>query len=377
MSHNRNDSLQSNASTLSTLTSCSSESSVELYEEKLKPSIDALKLEESDAPIQELADKAETIIKEKFASHPSSIYKYKKDFKEISVGLDKIMLAMLACADEGGGESGKRYVACAILACSKQKDKMEALQALGTTWLTHLLFVFKTTRGHGNQPNETPGMATPTIDETTTHLREGVSNRAKSFRSDVLLRDGYTYVLTGFEDESHPQSSYDTPRVRLNGAHILSRAICQFDDSKSQYNSAVTTFDILVNFTRIPVKNLEELHERIDDADNGIILEHNAQDGFDNFEWCMKQTETEHVDRSNDFPSSSTRKRNRSIDLPNPLYIHIHATIAGVLNMSGAGKFFDELLYMYKDDEGNVPPVRSWPELEDVMEKQLLKESIK
>ncbi|PPQ87961.1 hypothetical protein CVT25_001145, partial [Psilocybe cyanescens] len=110
MSHNRNDSLQSNVSTLSTLTSCSSESSVKLYEEKLKPSIDALKLEESGAPIQELADKAETIIKEKFASHPSSIYTHQKDSKEISVGLDKVMLAMLTCADEGGGESGKRYV---------------------------------------------------------------------------------------------------------------------------------------------------------------------------------------------------------------------------------------------------------------------------
>ncbi|PPQ93559.1 hypothetical protein CVT25_005579, partial [Psilocybe cyanescens] len=317
MSHNRNDSLQSNASTLSTLTSCSSESSVKLYEEKLKPSIDALKLEESDTPIQELADKAETIIKEKFASHPSSIYTHTKDSKGISVGLDKVMLAMLTCADEGGGESGKRYVACAILACSKEKDEIEALQALGTTWLTHLLFIFKTTRGHGNQPNETPSdIATPTIDETASYLREGAGNRAKSFRDDVLLRDGYTCVLTGFEDWSHPQPSYNTPRVRLNGAHILRRAICQFDDSKSvshptirskvfvgqtlfinytQYKSAVTTFDILVNFTRIPVKNLEELHERIDDADNGITLQSDARDGFDNFHWCLKQTETEHV----------------------------------------------------------------------------------
>ena len=40
-------------------------------------------------------------------------------------------------------------------------------------------------------------------------------------------------------------------------------------------------------------------------------------------------------------------------------YISIHATLAGVLNMSGAGRFFDELLDKYKDDEGNVPAVRS------------------
>ena len=43
--------------------------------------------------------------------------------------------------------------------------------------------------------------------------------------------------------------------------------------------------------------------------------------------------------------------------------------------MSGAGRFFDELLDKYKDDEGNVPPVRSWPELEKVMEEKLLKDS--
>ena len=44
--------------------------------------------------------------------------------------------------------------------------------------------------------------------------------------------------------------------------------------------------------------------------------------------------------------------------------------------MSGAGRFFDELLDNYKDDEGNVPPVRSWPELEKVMQQDMLRESV-
>lgn len=64
------------------------------------------------------------------------------------------------------------------------------------------------------------------------------------------------------------------------------------------------------------------------------------------------------------------------MDLPNPHYLAIHAAIAGVLNMSGAGIFFDALLEKYKDDEGNVPAVRSWPELEMLMETQLVRESI-
>ncbi|KXN89303.1 hypothetical protein AN958_05807, partial [Leucoagaricus sp. SymC.cos] len=81
-------------------------------------------------------------------------------------------------------------------------------------------------------------------------------------------------------------------------------------------------------------------------------------------------------DHSNDFLSDSTRKRNPPVDLPNPQHIAIHAAIAGILNMSGAGRFFDELLNKYKDDEGNVPAVRSWPELETLMEAELLSESV-
>lgn len=81
-------------------------------------------------------------------------------------------------------------------------------------------------------------------------------------------------------------------------------------------------------------------------------------------------------DHSNDFLSDSTRKRNPPVDLPDPHCIAIHAAIAGILNMSGAGRFFDELLDKYKDDEGNVPAVRSWPELETLMGDQLVSESI-
>jgi hypothetical protein len=81
-------------------------------------------------------------------------------------------------------------------------------------------------------------------------------------------------------------------------------------------------------------------------------------------------------DHSNDFLSDCTRKRNPPVDLPDPHHIAIHAAIAGVLNMSGAGRFFDELLDKYKDDEGNVPAVRSWPELETLMGEELASESV-
>jgi len=68
-----------------------------------------------------------------------------------------------------------------------------------------------------------------------------------------------------------------------------------------------------------------------------------------------------------DHSEGPTRKRGRPIDLPNPNYIAIHAAIAEVLNMSGAGRFFDELLDKFKDAEGKVPAVRSWPDLEGLI----------
>jgi hypothetical protein len=118
-------------------TSTSSESSVEYYKRKLKPRIEAIR--ESLVPLHELVGAAEKIINEKFAPDSQSTF----TLADISVQLDQIMLAMLACAEECGGEEGTLYVASAILACSKEEDVVGALAALGTTWLTHLLFICK------------------------------------------------------------------------------------------------------------------------------------------------------------------------------------------------------------------------------------------
>ena len=58
-----------------------------------------------------------------------------------------------------------------------------------------------------------------------------------------------------------------------------------------QFKSAVTTFDILRNFTRIPITKLEDLHSHLDDPSNGMMLEPNAHASFDRFNWCLKKTE--------------------------------------------------------------------------------------
>ncbi|KAF4611201.1 hypothetical protein D9613_007134 [Agrocybe pediades] len=328
MSRNQYDSL---ASMASTLTSCSSDASVQFYKERLKTSM--APIQESQIPLQDLVHVAEKIINETFAPDSRSTYRIKKgsDADEISVRLDQLMVAMLACVEECGGEKGKRYVASAIVACSQEEDVVGALEALGTTWLTHFLFI-----------------------------------------SNVVV------------------------------AHILRRAVGEFNanhESKS-FKSAVTTFDILVNFTHLPVKTLEELHDQLDDPSNGMALEMNAHAAFDDFLWCLKRTETEHVydlktlhphapllkkpennqvsftDHSNQFPLDNAHTKYRSVDLPDPRYIAIHSAIAEILHMSGAGNFFDDLLDDYRDDEDNVPAVRSWSELEALMGNLLLRESI-
>jgi hypothetical protein len=81
------------------------------------------------------------------------------------------------------------------------------------------------------------------------------------------------------------------------------------------------------------------------------------------------------VDHSNDLLSGSTSKKNRPVDLPDPHYIAIHAAMAEILHMSGAGRFFNKLLSKYKDAEG-ISTVRSWPELETLMGAEILSECL-
>ena len=149
MAHKRKESVQSTAS-LSSLTSISSRTSIESYE-SLKD--DIIDVERSPIDLQALVDVAEKIINERFVPSPKNTYTYKNSAsKPISVRLDAVMIAMLAAADELAPseelrfveKGGKRYVASAIVACSRKgddEDVIDALAALGITWLTHFLFI--------------------------------------------------------------------------------------------------------------------------------------------------------------------------------------------------------------------------------------------
>lgn len=66
-------------------------------------------------------------------------------------------------------------------------------------------------------------------------------------------------------------------------------------------------------------------------------------------------------DRGGEF--LRTRKRSRTLSVPDPRFIAIHAAIAGILHMSGAGRFFDELLTKFHDGDDSAPLIR-WQDFE-------------
>lgn len=55
--------------------------------------------------------------------------------------------------------------------------------------------------------------------------------------------------------------------------------------------SAITTFDILANYTRLSKETFEDLQNHLDDPSNGMMLESNAHEAYDRFSWCLKSTE--------------------------------------------------------------------------------------
>ena len=129
---------------VSSLTSISSRTSVEIYNGDLKPVISGI-LQSDEGLLANLVNKAEEMLK-MFSADQRNIFTVQKGDKKATVNLHAVMSAMLTCVEECGGKNGKRYVASAIVSCGRKGDSdnmIELLAALGTTWLTHLLFICK------------------------------------------------------------------------------------------------------------------------------------------------------------------------------------------------------------------------------------------
>ena len=135
---------------VSSLTSISSRTSVEIYNGDLKAVISDILQSDEDLP--NLINKAEEMLK-MLSTDQRNIFTCRKGDEKATVNLHAIMSAILTCVEECGGEKGKRYVASAIVSCGRKGDDnmIELLAALGTTWLTHLLFICKLQRPFDEQ----------------------------------------------------------------------------------------------------------------------------------------------------------------------------------------------------------------------------------
>jgi hypothetical protein len=224
----------------------------------------------SSKPLADIVNRAEDLIA-KLASH--------EEFDRLPYGspdnqlkLSRALTAMLHYAEDCGGQGGKWYTGSAICACrcDEKEATLRGLQSLGTTWVSHLLFVCKWTcclalrvltrcrnlvKGNGShklQQNPEPSeYATLTLDDTFSQMVDGgPENRADKFKNDVsttpnelllmigldviqlLKRDGYRCVATGLHDVHDPkwQPDHDV-YIETQACPILRRAVGVFDAS--------------------------------------------------------------------------------------------------------------------------------------------------
>ncbi|CAA7270449.1 unnamed protein product [Cyclocybe aegerita] len=411
MSHNRTDSKELNSS-LSTLESPSTAASELQIFTDLSADVDRSTL--SDADVIAQTKKAKDIIK-KLEGTTANIFK--PSATAASLPLHQVLQAMLACAEDikmppqssatscSNGKAdfpqhrGLVYVIKAILTCSewaeegdrggplRREELVKNLRALAVTWVTHFLFPFKASpRTYTPQASEIfSDIATPTYERTVDDMPTRSIGRRTLDTDTVLHRDGYTCVITGIVDNRRP---VDPGVAKLEVAHVLQRAVggqshCEMDPS---FRLAAATFSILRNYTRLPDDYLRNLEDHIDHPSNAITLDPHAHI-FDQYQICLLPTATEHTyaldwfDKSRvaDFLSGLCklggcnladpvvfRNHAPAYHMPDPIFIRIHATVAGVLDMSGAAEFIDNLIDKHPPS-GSSKPASSWSDMEDLI----------
>jgi hypothetical protein len=104
------------------------------------------KIMDSSMSSAHLVDQAQKLVK--MLSSSAEFKKLLPGAPECNLMLDRVLAAMLSSARACGDEGGMRYTTSAIYTCCYEDNEMTLryLQSLGTTWVSHLLFVRKWTR---------------------------------------------------------------------------------------------------------------------------------------------------------------------------------------------------------------------------------------
>lgn len=138
----------------------------------------------------------------------------------------------------------------------------------------------------------------------------------------------------------------------------------------------------------------------LDHPSNAMLLGHDEHLHFDSYNFCLRPYRPTDVDPpvpgcyqveffNNDRLRSWTLLRRgdasqpvlihfkdhsnqpNHINIPDPCFLAIHAAVAGVLNMSGASRFFDDLLDQFPPPSRFTSPI-SWTDMQDLVQAQML-----
>ncbi|KAF8867707.1 hypothetical protein BD779DRAFT_1483042 [Infundibulicybe gibba] len=292
------------------------------------------------------------------------------EFGGLTLKLHAVLRAMLFHPAGCGGEAGQRYTAHVISLCAAQDDPRcdntrAMLRDLATTWIHRFLFVFWVNASRSAQQDRVDSFS---------------EDNMRSFKDKLLERDGYRCIATGKPDVHHPSSDEDLSTY-LIGCHIIRRMIPIYDsrEDPEAYNSAMATFNIFRNYAGLSEKTLQDLEDNTDSPPTGFCSVPNKYKikTYRRGHGIGKGVNSKVVDFKDHSAKFQTGQNGLGckIPLPEVCYLQIHAAIAGILHMSGASEFFDELLEKYDSKEGSSP-VQSWEELDKVVEMARLREQL-
>ncbi|OBZ67865.1 hypothetical protein A0H81_12270 [Grifola frondosa] len=265
-----------------------------------------------------------------------------------SIDVYRLVNAMLEGAKISGGE---RYTVSAIIAAAGCHGGIHNLTILAQEWLFCLLWPIK--KAFKNTEHDAFELIRPIFHDAEV-------GRRIFFRDAVAERDGHQCVMTHLWDIEYKYApKIENPEYTcLDAARILRRSI----------STLPATLDLLRHFAALPKDLVDDFSAQLDAPENGMMLRVELHIAYDRFWFCLLATEEINVYTIrwfSDVPTAAagvrevrfTNHSRHGTPLPNPKFIAIHAAIAHVLHLSGAGEVIDAVIDRFFEN-GVVPADR-------------------